>query len=62
MAALAECGIREGLQEAVVPALGAREVPATRLAEVMSRAGLSVLEATRVEDHLVGHHSCQSVN
>ena len=34
--------------------VGAREVPATRLADVMSRAGLSVVEATRVEDHLVG--------
>jgi hypothetical protein len=56
--ALAECGIRQGLQEAVVSALvGAREVPATRLADVMSRAGLSVLEAIRVEDQLVGDAS-----
>jgi hypothetical protein len=63
IAALAECGIRQGLQEAVVSALvGAREVPSTRLADVMSRAGLSVVEAARVEDHLVGHDACQSVH
>ncbi len=60
IAALADCGIRQGLQEAVVSALvGAREIPATRLADVMSRAGLSVVEAARVEDHLVGNAPIQ---
>jgi hypothetical protein len=42
--------------------VGAREVPATRLADVMSLAGLSVVEAARMEDFLVGRNAYQSVH
>ena len=34
--------------------LGARDVSATRLVNVMSDAGFSAVEVARVEDHLVG--------
>ena len=60
ISALAECGIRQGLQEAVASALlGSRDVAATRLVNAMSDAGFSAVEVARVEDHLVGRGAFQ---